>query len=276
MAINLAEKYAKAAQERFYKDSLTSNSFSKDMDMEFVGVKTVKVYEINTATLGDYQRTGTSRYGTPADLEDTVSEYTMTQDKAFTYTIDKGNAKEQFNVKQAGTSLKRQMREVVIPAMDKYRFDKWASGAGTTETIEAPTADTIAGLIMDGTVVLDDALVPTSGRTLYITSANYKFLKLCSEYVQIDRLGEKALAKGIVGEFDGMPVVKVPSSYFPANVQFMIILKDSAISPVKLNDYKIHVDPPGISGDLVEGRVMYDAFVKSSKKKGIYVAKTSG
>lgn len=191
-------------------------------------------------------------------------------------TIDKGNAKEQFNVKQAGTSLKRQMREVVIPAMDKYRFDKWASGAGTTQTIEAPAADNIAGFIMDGTVALDEALVPTNGRTLYISAPNYKFLKLCSEYVQIDRLGEKALAKGIVGEFDGMPVVKVPSSYFPANVQFMIILKDSAISPVKLNDYKIHTDPPGISGDLVEGRVMYDAFVKSSKKKGIYVAKTSG
>lgn len=84
MAINLAEKYAQAAMERFYKDSLTSNSFSKDMDMEFVGVKTVKVWDVNTAALGDYQRTGTSRYGTPADLEDNVTEYTMTQDKAFT------------------------------------------------------------------------------------------------------------------------------------------------------------------------------------------------
>lgn len=276
MAINLAEKYAQAAMERFYKDSLTSNSFSKDMDMEFVGVKTVKVWDVNTAALGDYQRTGTSRYGTPADLEDNVTEYTMTQDKAFTYTIDKGNAKEQFNVKQAGTSLKRELREVVVPAIDKYRFDKWAAGAGTTDTIEAPTPDTIAGLVMDGTVKMDEELVPANGRTLYITAANYKNLKLCSEFITIDRLGEKALAKGVIGEFDGMPVVKVPTSYFPANVQFMIVLKDSAISPVKLNDYKIHKDPPGISGDLVEGRIMYDAFVKSTKKKGIYVAKTAG
>ena len=276
MAINLAEKYAKAAQERFYKDSITQSSFSKDMDMEFIGVKTVKVYEINTAPLNNYTRSGSNRYGTPAELEDTVSEYTMTQDKSFTYTIDKGNAKEQFNVKQAGTSLKRQIREVVTPAIDKYRFQQWAASAGTTETIAEPTPDTIAGLVMDGTVALDEALVPADGRTLYITAADYKSLKLCKEYIPIERLGEKALAKGVVGEFDGMPVKKVPTSYFPANVRFMIIYKGSAISPVKLQDYKIHSDPPGISGDLVEGRILYDAFVKESKADGIYVAKTTG
>ena len=28
--------------------------------------------------------------------------------------------------------------------------------------------------------------------------------------------------------------------------------------PVKLDEYKIHQDPPGISGELVEGRIVYD------------------
>ena len=51
----------------------------------------------------------------------------------------------------------------------------------------------------------------------------------------------------------------------------MIVLKDAAISPMKLNDYKIHSDPPGLSGDLVEGRVMFDAFVKPTRADGIYV-----
>ena len=45
---------------------------------------------------------------------------------------------------------------------------------------------------------------------------------------------------------------------------------------MKLNDYKIHSDPPGISGDLVEGRVIFDAFVKGSKAAGIYVAAANG
>ena len=43
--INLAEKYSDKVQERFYQDSLTQSSFSKDLDMEFVGVRTVKVYD---------------------------------------------------------------------------------------------------------------------------------------------------------------------------------------------------------------------------------------
>ena len=271
--INLATKYASAAQERFYKDSITQSSFAKDLDMEFIGVRTVKVYEVDTAPLNDYTRSGANRYGTPQELTDNLQEFIMTQDKAFTYTIDKGNAKEQFNVKQAGTSLKRQMREVVTPYIDKYRMKIWAQGAGVIAGIStAPTKSTIAEMIMDGTVALDDALVPADGRTLYITSKNYKLLKLCEEFISVDKLGEKALAKGVVGEFDGMLVKKVPSSYMPANVHFMIICRGAAISPVKLNDYKIHSDPPGISGDLVEGRVIFDAFVKGAKAAGIYVA----
>lgn len=188
-------------------------------------------------------------------------------------TIDKGNAKEQFNIKQAGTSLKRQMREVVTPYIDKYRMKKWAEGAGIVASIgTAPTKSTIGGMIMDGTIALDDALAPSEGRTLYVTSATYKLLKLCDEFTNSDGLTTKAVGKGVVGEFDGMVVKKVPSSYMPYGAYFMIITKGVAISPMKLNDYKIHTDPPGISGDLVEGRIMFDAFVKGTKANGIYVA----
>ncbi len=243
--------------------------------MEFQGVKTVIVYEADTAPLNDYTRSGSARYGTPQELGDTQQEFTMEVDKGFTYTIDKGNAKEQFNIKQAGTSLKRQMREVVTPFIDKYRMAKWAEKAGTIAGIAAPTKSTIADLIMDATAALDNALVPTEGRTLYIDASHYKLLKLCTEYVALDTTGSKALEKGVVGEFDGMKVKKVPHSLMPANCYFIIIHKGSCISPVKLKDYKIHVDPPGISGDLVEGRVIFDAFVKGSKAKGIYAAVAS-
>lgn len=270
--INLATKYSSAVQERFYKDSITQGSFSKDLDVEFTGVKTVKVYDVDTAPLNDYTRSGSNRYGTPQELTDNLQEFVMEQDKSFTYTIDKGNAKEQFNVKAAGTSLKRQMREVVTPFIDKYRMRVWAEKAGViVGEASAPTKSTIGSMIMDGTVALDDALA-SDDRTLYITSSGYKLLKLCDEFTHADGLTTKAVGKGVVGEFDGMPVKKVPSSYMPANVYFMIVCKGSAISPMKLNDYKIHSDPPGISGDLVEGRVIFDAFVKGTKAKGIYVA----
>ncbi len=271
--VNLATKYAEAAQERFYMDSLTQGSFSNDLDMAFTGVKTVEVYEVDTVPLGDYQRKGANRYGTPQELTDCVQEFVMGQDKAFTYTIDKGNAREQFNVKQAATSLKRQMREVVTPYIDRYRMRVWADNAGIVQPLgAAPTKSTIASDILDASARMDDALVPQEGRTLYVTAGVYKLLKLCDEFSRADALAAQAAGKGTVGEFDGMRVQKVPASYMPEGVYFMIVKQDAAISPVKLNDYKIHTDPPGISGDLVEGRVIFDAFVKGAKAKGVCVA----
>ena len=44
----------------------------------------------------------------------------------------------------------------------------------------------------------------------------------------------------------------------------------STVAPVKLEDYTIHENPPGISGSLVEGRICYDAFVLDNKAKAIY------
>ena len=44
----------------------------------------------------------------------------------------------------------------------------------------------------------------------------------------------------------------------------------SVVICVSLEDYKIHEDPPGISGSLVEGRINYDAFVLENKAMAIY------
>ena len=109
--INLALKYAEKAIERFYHESITDAAFDKSRDSEFVGVKTVRIYDIGTAPVNDYKRSGTSRYGSVDELSDSVQELQMTQDKSSTWSIDKGNQKEQFNVKQAGETLQRQLRE---------------------------------------------------------------------------------------------------------------------------------------------------------------------
>ena len=46
-------------------------------------------------------------------------------------------------------------------------------------------------------------------------------------------------------------------------------------APVKLEEYRVHQTPPGISGNLVEGRVCYDAFVLENKAKAIYYQETA-
>jgi len=272
MAINYAEKYSAKVDERFKLASLVGAVVNRDYD--FTGVKTVKVYSIDTAAMKDYTRSGNSRYGTPADLQDTVQELTITQDRAFTYVVDKGDESEQAGAKNAGVALRRQLDEVVIPEYDKYVISKIVAGAGTTETAAITEANAYDAFL-DGIVALDEAKVPTVGRVVLATPAYCKSIKLDPAFVKNSDLGQKITLTGQFGEIDGVPVIKVPSSYFPANVQFVITHPVATTAPVKLNEYKTHQDPPGISGDLAEGRTLYDAFVLNNKKAAIYVHKAA-
>jgi hypothetical protein len=56
----------------------------------------------------------------------------------------------------------------------------------------------------------------------------------------------------------------------PVKFGFMLAHPSATVAPTKLEQYKTHENPPGISGELVEGRIVYDAFVLDNKAKGIY------
>lgn len=75
--------------------------------------------------------------------------------------------------------------------------------------------------------------------------------------------------------WDGAAVQKVPASRLPSKFGFMLCHPCATVAPLKLQDYRIHSDPPGISGSLVEGRVVYDAFVLQNKAKAIYYQATT-
>ena len=83
-------------------------------------------------------------------------------------------------------------------------------------------------------------------------------------------IGNDLRLKGVISNLDGANVIKVPAVRLPEKFGFMLCHPVACVAPVKLEDYKIHEDPPGISGSLVEGRVCYDAFILENKKKAIY------
>lgn len=275
MAINLHDKYAKQIQTKFVRESIIAGKLSTNYD--WAGVKTVRVSTPLTVPMVDYTRTGANRYGTPTEMQDVVQEMTLTQDKSFSMTIDKGNNADQNGTKEAGKMLSLQIAEQAVPTMDKYVFARLAQKAGKVVGNSTALAKTnICDRISEGTLYMDDAEVPADNRTLFVSNAVYKLLKHSDEFLGIDSLGEKAVAKGEVGQYDNMKVVKVPSGRWPANVNFMIVYKNSATAPVKLNDTKLHQDPPGISGNLLEGRQYYDCFVFGAKCDGVYVEVDTG
>lgn len=268
MAVNLAIKYASTIDKAFEKASFLRNHCKGKID--FTGAKTVRIYGMDPVEEVDYQRSGMQRYGAPQELEDTVEEHTMSQDKAFTFTIDKGNDKDQMNVKDAAEMLKMQLNQKSGPNADKYGFARLCAFGHVGTVSAAPTKSNVLSAIADGMQYLDDHLAPDDGRILFVTSEMYKYIILSDEFIKLDSLGGQAIPKGTVGTLFGMTVVKVPGTYLPSGCYFIILYEGSAAMPYKIQDTKIHTDPPGCSGNLVEGRHYYDLFVFAKKADGIY------
>lgn len=274
MAINLAKKYSPKVVEKFKKSSYFAGKVSDDYD--FAGVRTITIYSLETVELGNYDRTATSnRFGTPSEVQDTIQELTLSQDKAFTLTIDKGNNSDQLGIKEAGKMLKRQLDEKSIPYMDKYALNVWATKAGEIAPITAPTKSTIVGLLADGLTFLDNKLVPDEGRFIVLGATQYNNLRLSSEVLAVDPMAQKTLGKGVMGLFMDTPIIKVPDSYIPTNCHFVIIYRESCLFPMKLKTLRILSDVAGIDGKVLEGRHYFDAFVKGTIADGIYTAVTT-
>lgn len=277
MAINLAEKYEKKVQERFALASKTDDHAGKEY--EFTGVKTIKIYSIDTVPMVDYTRSGTARFGQLTELGDTLQEMTLTKDRAFTFSIDQGNKQEQFNIKQANAALKRQIDEVLTPELDKYRIKAWATGNGLSDGFSIMTSTdgeldkaNILEAIFMASAKMNEEKVPVGNRTLFIPEMVFVAFKLADMVMGNDRIGAELIRKGYQGSINGMPVVTAPASYFPENTNFLIKQKGATVDPVTLKNYRVHKNPMGVDGDVVEGRIIYDSFVLDSKAKSIYLS----
>ena len=272
MAINLVTKFLPYVDEQFTAES--KKSLLTNNDFDWTGAHTVKVYKITTAAMNDYDRAGTgsnvSRFGPLATLAATTEEFALTKDRSFTFAIDKLDEDETLSQLQAASALSRQNREVVIPEVDAYTYGVMCTGAGTKPTAVALTDTNIYDEILKASQTLDDALVPETGRVLVVTPAVYQLMKKCPDITMETDIGNDMRVKGVISMIDGASVIRVPTSRLPENFGFLLAHPSATVAPVKLEDYRTHEQPQGISGSLVEGRIVYDAFVLDNKKKGLY------
>lgn len=276
MAIDLVTKFAPYTDEMFKNES--KKSLLTNNDFDWTGAHTVKVYKISTAIMNDYDRSNTasasagrwSRYGDVQSLNATTEEFTLTKDRSFTFAIDKLDTDETAQQLAAASALARQQREVIIPEVDKYVYNVICTGAGTKPAAVELTAENIYTEILKASQTLDDAEVPETGRILIVTPSVYLLMKQCKDITMETEIGNDMRLKGVVSNLDGASVVKVPASRLPENFGFLLAHPSATVAPTKLEDYKIHQDPPGISGSLVEGRICYDAFILDNKKKALY------
>lgn len=281
MAVNYASKYASVVDERFRIGSFTAPLVNRNFD--WLGVKTVKVFSRSLATLNDYKTNGSNRYGDPDELGNSEQEMTVTQDKSFTYTIDAASEQDTNGTMEAAATLAENIDNLVIPALDSYRVGVLVANAPTKGSVSGKSHVIIKAVTKENAYeeflacqeVLDDDKAPQGGRIALVTPGYLNKVKLDEHFTKSGDMATTMAVKGFAGDIDGVPVIKAPTSYFPEGVDFTITNPIVMPSPVKLQEFKINYNAPGISGALVEARVRYDAFALEKKKDAIAVHRSS-
>lgn len=271
MAINLLTKYGKQLLQQYFKEAIIDGKVSTEYD--WAGAKTVEVLTALTTDPVDYNRAATSnRFGTMTEVQDVKQAMPLTQDKAFNRVVDRGNLEDQGNLKQAGKILKLQQSERMIPTRDRYCFAQMVANAGLkVGSATALSKANIADRISAGLEALDDNEIPDGNRYIGVSAKTYGLLRLSPEYLANDANAAKGVSKGVVGEFMGAAVVKIPAGRMPANVNFMIWHKSAVIAPLKIQTRRILNDVQDVDGAVIQGRDYYDCFVLGARCNGVYV-----
>ena len=164
MSIELTTIYAPKTDELFKAESKLSLLTNTDYD--WTGAHSVKVWKVSTASMNDYSRNvysedpesvaAISRYGNLFDLSAQTEEMMLKKDRSFIFNIDRLDQDETARQVEAESALGRQLREVVIPEVDKYVYNVMVTGAGKKATAAALTKDNIYTSILVGCECLDE------------------------------------------------------------------------------------------------------------------------
>lgn len=271
MAVHLAEKYSGKMDLAFAHGSYTDKYVNRDYD--FDGVQTINVYTPTTVDLSNYDRTSTGdRFGGNAELQDTVATYQLGNDKCFKIAIDRGNYEQGALAKKAGQTLRAQMDEKVIPAIDADRIATAAAAASTNNQAVSYTlgSGNAYEAVLEASAFLDEAKAPITDRVMFVTPAFYNKIKAdITTGVYATGYNDKLVPRGYVGELDGMAVIKMPSSYFPANTLAVIWQKKAVLGARQIHKADIIEDSENVDGSVLRGRFIFDTFVLEAKKKAV-------
>lgn len=274
MTQNLATKYSDKLDQQFTHGSYTDAWVNTKYD--FDGVNVAKVYTVTTVAPSDYDADNTGdRFGGNAELDDTVATYTLTKDKSFKIAIDRGNNEQSMRAKKAGEVMKAEMNEQIIPMIDKDRIATACTAANAASQAITATADAYEDYL-DANVYLDEAQAPLQGRVFFCSPAEYKAIK--SQIVtecSADEYNSKLIGKGFVGTLDGVPVVKVPTSYFPAGYLGVIAHRDALLGVRQITTLRTKEDSELIDGTLLLGRFIFGSFALDAKKKAFAAIKSN-
>lgn len=262
--------------ERFYTESKTNMIVNNGMTMTFQGVNTVTIHNVDVVPEVDYVRNGKDRFGALVELGTGVQSFILSQDKAFTFTIDRGNLEDSMMVQEADKAVKRQVREVSIPTTDIYRLSvlaAYAAANGQVTTAALSNTNLFQSILAERATLID-AQVAVDDLVVYLSATAETYLWRDPEFKNAaSNDAYKDNKNGVIASVLGMTIVVCPSSYYIANFGFMILRKDILAAPTKFNMVRVLDVVQGIDGKVAEGRRYYDAFIPKNKGVAIRLRK---
>ena len=277
MAQYYAAAHLKVIDERYFQKAKTDLVVNKGIRLEFNGKNSVTIYNVDTVAENDYVRSGVNRFGPLVELGTGTQTFVLSQDKAFTFTIDRGNYADSQMVTEVATAIKRQVREVSVPTVDIYRLatlSAYAVANSQGATASTTNSNAYQQFIAQKAAMVD-ALIDPDNIVVFMSQAKYNLLRRDAEFKVASDAAYKDVKSGVITEVDGMKIVVVPASYMPANVNFLFVADDVLVAPTKFDMIRTLDDVQGIDGWVAEGRRYYDAFIPANRGKAIRYHKES-
>ena len=276
MAQNYAAAHLGATDERVYLESLTMGEFdSKNIRLDFNGKNSVTFYNVDTVAENDYVRSGVGRFGALVELGTGTQTVTLSQDKSFNFSIDRGNYADSMMVTEAAKAIKRQVREVSVPATDVYNLGILTAYAiANSQGVVAGTAvanTTAYKLILDQQAALTELKFSKKGRKLWVTPTVLNLLKRDPEFKLDCDLSYRDGKEGTVGMVDGLVIKEAPASYLVTNFQFMITCEGVGVAVNKFNMIRTLDNDKDVDGWICQGRRYHDMFIFGQKATGIRI-----
>jgi len=270
-----AASHLKVIDEKYFVKAKTDLVINKGIRLEFDGRRSVTIYNFSTVAEVDYVRDGANRFGQLVELGLGTQTFTLSQDKAFTYTIDRGNYADNMMVNEVGSTVKRQVREVSVPTTDKYRLatmQAYAVANSLTDTPAVVTTSNSYSLFVNQVADLYDAdSVESDNLVAFMTRAKWNLLRRNSEFKLASDDAYADVKSGVVTTVDGVKIVPVPTSYLPTNTAWVIVANDVLVAPTKFDMIRTLTEVQGIDGWVVEGRRYYDAFIPTNRGRALRV-----
>jgi len=289
-SIALAEKFQPILDEIFTRESVTGLLDSRIRVLDHSSANKIQIFKTSIVGLGKYDKAE----GFPAgDVIGTWEEIQLTEDRGRAFSIDAMDNEETLGM-AFGTLVDEFIRTQVVPEVDAYRFEQFASAVGVSEVAAGVTltSATILAAIDKATAQLDDDQVPVEGRILYISTACGRMLDAAiTRSLSTERGVDRRLQR-----LDEMEIVRVPQSRFYTLVTLndgsvsstggyaktdstgkdlnFILMHPSAVWQAKKHD-KLRIFSPDENQTadawLFQYRLYHDAGVYDNKVDGIYV-----